>query len=144
LEAAQAHELIHRDIKLANIMGRLNRAGKLDNKLIDFGLAKGVATGSADLPVLTRGLSFMGSPAYASREQCQMGDLDTRSDIYSLGATLWYFLTGKPLFVGKVNQVLFAHVTKPPPFEELRRKYCSRRERCGRSQFGDGAEAVPP
>ena len=64
-------------------------------------------------------MSFVGSPAYASPEQCEMDDLDARSDIYSLGATLWYLLTGKPPFAGNVNQVLIAHVVKPPPFEQL-------------------------
>jgi hypothetical protein len=49
LEAAQAHKLIHRDIKPANIMARVNRAGQLDVKLIDFGLAKGAGPGSQDL-----------------------------------------------------------------------------------------------
>ncbi len=119
LEAAQVHKLIHRDIKPANIMARVNRAGKLDVKLIDFGLAKGAGPGSQDLSRVTHTMSFVGSPAYASPEQCEMGDLETRSDIYSLGATLWYLLTGKPPFVGNVNQVLIAHVVKPPPFEQL-------------------------
>ena len=119
LETAQVHKLIHRDIKPANIMARVNRAGKLDVKLIDFGLAKGVGPGSQDLSRVTHTMSFVGSPAYASPEQCELGDLDTRSDIYSLGATLWYLLTGKPPFVGNVNQVLIAHVVKPPPFEQL-------------------------
>jgi serine/threonine protein kinase len=68
---------------------------------------------------ITHKMSFVGSPGYASPEQCEMGDLDTRSDIYSLGATLWYLLTGKPPFVGNVNQVLIAHAMKLPPFGQL-------------------------
>jgi serine/threonine protein kinase len=64
-------------------------------------------------------MSFVGSPAYASPEQCELDDLDTRSDIYSLGGTLWYLLTGKPPFTGNVNQVLIAHATKTPPFGQL-------------------------
>jgi hypothetical protein len=119
LEAAQVYKLIHRDIKPANIMARVNRAGQLDIKLIDFGLAKGAGPGSQDLSRVTHTMSFVGSPAYASPEQCEMGELDTRSDIYSLGATLWYLLTGKPPFVGNVNQVLIAHAMKPPPFGQL-------------------------
>ena len=119
LEAAQARKLIHRDIKPANIMVKANRAGKLDVKLIDFGLAKGTGQASLDASRLTHTMTFVGSPAYSSPEQCEMGDLDTRSDIYSLGATLWYLLTGKPPFLGNVNQVLIAHATKLPPFEQL-------------------------
>ncbi len=119
LEAAQVHNLIHRDIKPANIMARVNRTGNLDVKLIDFGLAKGAGPGTQDLSRVTHTMSFVGSPAYASPEQCEMGDLDTRSDIYSLGATLWFLLIGKPPFVGNVNQVLIAHAMKPPPFEQL-------------------------
>jgi serine/threonine protein kinase len=100
-------------------MARVNRAGKLDVELIDFGLAKGGGPGSQDLSQVTHTMSFVGSPAYASPEQCEMGELDTRSDIYSLGATLWYLLTGKPPFVGNVNQVLIAHAMKPAPFGQL-------------------------
>ncbi|MBV9272573.1 MAG: protein kinase [Verrucomicrobia bacterium] len=118
LEAAQARNLIHRDIKPANIMAVANRHGKLQIKLIDFGLAKACADDSA-ASLLTRTQDFIGSPAFASPEQCETKELDIRSDIYSLGATLWYLLSGRPPFVGKLAQVMVAQVTKPPPFEKL-------------------------
>jgi serine/threonine protein kinase len=119
LEAAQVHQLIHRDIKPGNVMAVANRIGTLDVKLIDFGLAKGAGTEALDSARLTRTQDFVGSPAFASPEQCQMENLDIRSDIYSLGVTLWYLLTGKQPFSGTVGQVLVAQVVKPPPFEQL-------------------------
>ncbi|MBV9875277.1 MAG: protein kinase, partial [Verrucomicrobia bacterium] len=118
LEAAQARKLIHRDIKPANIMAVANRNQKFDIKLIDFGLAKGGGE-ELDASMATRTQDFIGSPAFASPEQCETKELDIRSDIYSLGATLWYLLSGRPPFVGKLGEVLVAQVIKPPPFEEL-------------------------
>jgi serine/threonine protein kinase len=119
LEAAQARKVIHRDIKPANIMAVSNRAGALDVKLIDFGLAKGAGTDFLDAGRITRTQDFVGSPAFASPEQCETKTLDIRSDIYSLGVTLWYLLTGKRPFSGSVGEVIIAQAVKPPPFEQL-------------------------
>jgi serine/threonine protein kinase len=119
LEAAQVHHLVHRDIKPANLMATVNQDGNIDIKLIDFGLAKGAGNKEADLAKITRSQDFVGSPAFASPEQCEMGALDTRSDIYSLGVTLWYLLSGKRPFSGTVGQVMIAHAVKPPPFDQL-------------------------
>jgi serine/threonine protein kinase len=119
LEAARARQLIHRDIKPANIMAVANRAGTLDVKLIDFGLAKGAGASTLDASRLTRTQDFVGSPAFASPEQCEMKNLDARSDIYSLGITLWYLLTGKRPFSGTVGEVMIAQAVKPPPFDHL-------------------------
>ena len=119
LEAAHARQLIHRDIKPGNIMAMANRAGSLDVKLIDFGLAKGAGSETLDEARITRTQDFVGSPAFASPEQCEMKKLDTRSDIYSLGVTLWYLLSGKRPFSGSVGEVMIAQVIKPPPFDQL-------------------------
>ena len=119
LEAAQARQVIHRDIKPANIMAISNRAGALNVKLIDFGLAKGAGTDTLDAAHITRTQDFVGSPAFASPEQCETKKLDIRSDIYSLGITLWYLLTGKRPFSGSVGEVIIAQVVKPPPFDQL-------------------------
>jgi serine/threonine protein kinase len=119
LEAAQARHLIHRDIKPANIMAVANRAGALDVKLIDFGLAKGAGADSLDPSNVTRTLDFVGSPAFASPEQCETKKLDIRSDIYSLGVTVWYLLSGKRPFAGTVGEVMVAQIIKPPPFDQL-------------------------
>ena len=92
--AAAAHGLIHRDLKPGNIM--LTRSGPetpgLQVKVIDFGLAKAIANAGGE-PDLTHG-QFVGTPNFASPEQFRNGPVDARSDIYSLGATLWFALTG--------------------------------------------------
>jgi len=120
LEAAQSHQLIHRDIKPGNIMTRANRLGDLEVKLIDFGLARLTDPFDSDAGQITHSQDFVGSPAFASPEQCEMdGTLDTRSDIYSLGVTLWYLLMAKLPFTGTVGQLLVAHSVKPPPWSEL-------------------------
>jgi serine/threonine protein kinase len=120
LEAAQAHQLIHRDIKPGNIMTRPNRLGDLEVKLIDFGLARLTDPSDSDAGQITHSQDFVGSPAFASPEQCEMhGTLDTRSDIYSLGVTLWYLLLAKLPFTGTVGQLLVAHAVKAPPWSDL-------------------------
>ena len=119
LEAAKARHLIHRDIKPGNIMAVAHRSGVLNVKLIDFGLAKGVEVESLDVSKATRTQDFVGSPAFASPEQCDLRKLDTRSDIYSLGITLWYLLKGTPPFSGSVREVMNAHVDRMPPFDQL-------------------------
>src|SRR5205809_4691034 len=96
LMAAAAQGLIHRDLKPGNIMLTPDNAAttELEVKVIDFGLAKAIADagGEADL---THG-EFVGTPNFASPEQFGSGPVDARSDIYSLGATLWFALTGLP------------------------------------------------
>jgi serine/threonine protein kinase len=119
LEAANDQELIHRDIKPGNIMATANRSGSLDVKLIDFGLARAAKADGLNVTQLTGTRDFVGSPAFASPEQAEMSELDTRSDIYSLGVTLWYLLSAKRPFSGTVGQVMIAHAVKPPPFEQL-------------------------
>jgi TPR repeat protein/tRNA A-37 threonylcarbamoyl transferase component Bud32 len=121
LNAAAALELVHRDIKPSNLM--LTREGdEWQLKLIDFGLARTfTGTGSEadeDLAAVTHS-GFVGTPYYASPEQLEQKELDIRSDIYSLGVTLWFLLTGKVPFTGSVVSVLSQHLHKAPPFEQL-------------------------
>src|SRR5216110_3155175 len=94
LMAAAAQGLIHRDLKPGNIMLRSCNAetAELEVKVIDFGLAKAIADAGGEMD-LTHG-EFVGTPNFASPEQFGNGPIDARSDIYSLGATLWFALTG--------------------------------------------------
>src|SRR3984885_13479779 len=119
LNAAAQHGLVHRDIKPANLM-LVKEDDELVAKVIDFGLAKAsVATEGEDAATLSMG-GFVGTPHFASPEQLEEKDLDVRSDIYSLGITLWYMLAGQPPFGGSMAQVMSQHLSKPPPFEKFK------------------------
>jgi uncharacterized membrane protein YkvA (DUF1232 family)/predicted Ser/Thr protein kinase len=95
LIAAAAHDLIHRDLKPSNIM----LTTESEVKVIDFGLAKAITDAGGEMD-LTQG-EFVGTPIFASPEQFGSGPVDARSDIYSLGATLWFALTGLAPHFGK-------------------------------------------
>ena len=96
-----AHQkgVIHRDLKPSNILVTLQGA-KPTPKVIDFGIAKATEQPLTDKTVLTHFQQFMGTPAYMSPEQAALSglDVDTRSDIYSLGVLLYEILTGGPPF----------------------------------------------
>jgi len=114
---AEAHGigLVHRDIKPANIFCAY-RGGEFDvAKLLDFGLAKPTKhTGDAQL---TQEGSITGSPLFMSPEQATgERDADIRSDIYSLGAVLYFMLAGRPPFAyEQPMKVIVAHVSEDPP-----------------------------
>jgi len=121
LMAATAHGLIHRDLKPGNIM--LTRSGtdaaELQAKIIDFGLAKAVADAGGEMDI-THG-EFVGTPNFASPEQFESGPVDVRSDIYSLGATLWFALTGKTPFAGRnIEEIRRAQKLAALPTEQLK------------------------
>jgi eukaryotic-like serine/threonine-protein kinase len=96
-----AHQkgIIHRDIKPSNILVTLHDGVPVP-KVIDFGIAKATEGRLTDLTVYTELHQFIGTPAYMSPEQAEMSglDIDTRSDIYSLGVLLYELLTGKTPF----------------------------------------------
>jgi serine/threonine protein kinase/tetratricopeptide (TPR) repeat protein len=118
LEAARGKGLIHRDIKPSNIMAVEDRRHRLQIKLIDFGLAKNVGGTNSPESLLSGG-QFVGTFAFASPEQCRRQELDTRSDLYSLGVTLWFLLTGRPPFRGSPEEVSGSHIFQEPPFDTL-------------------------
>jgi serine/threonine protein kinase/formylglycine-generating enzyme required for sulfatase activity len=117
LMAAAKQGLVHRDIKPSNLMLLLEGDGELIVKVIDFGLVKSALIGSTAGALTSTG--FVGTPYFASPEQLDQRSEDIRSDIYSLGITLWYMLTGKPTFMGSVASVIAQHFDKAPPFEAL-------------------------
>src|SRR5437764_487210 len=120
LMAAAAQGLIHRDLKPGNIMLTPDNAATtdLEVKVIDFGLAKAMVAGAADMD-LTHG-GFVGTPNFASPEQFGSGPVDARSDIYSLGATLWFALTGLAPHPGStINEIRDRQARDDLPVEQL-------------------------
>jgi len=99
IQHAHQKGIIHRDIKPSNILVTL-QDGVPVPKVIDFGIAKAMEEKLTDFTVVTLHGHFIGTPAYMSPEQAQVSglDVDTRSDIYSLGVLLYELLTGKTPF----------------------------------------------
>jgi serine/threonine-protein kinase len=108
LEHAEKHSLVHRDIKPDNIMVTRERVAKL----LDLGLAKMRVEGDVGQ---AKGMA-VGTPNYISPEQAMgRSDIDTRADIYSLGVTLFFVLTGRVPFEGPPEVVMYRHIHEPPP-----------------------------
>ncbi len=99
IQHAHQKGIIHRDIKPSNILVTLHD-GEPVPKVIDFGIAKATLGRLTDSTVFTAFEQFIGTPAYMSPEQAEMSglDIDTRSDIYSLGVLLYELITGRPPF----------------------------------------------
>jgi serine/threonine-protein kinase len=117
LTEAHSRQLIHRDVKPANIMVT-ELGGACDvAKLLDFGLVKPMAESMEEDQDLTQVGTVTGSPLYMSPEQA-LGEahLDERSDIYSLGAVAFFALTGRPPFEeASPLKVMLSHAHHQPP-----------------------------
>ncbi len=122
LGAAHAKGIVHRDLKPHNVqLARKTDETGLDSslqvKILDFGVAKILATPDGAQSVKTRTGSLMGTPLYMSPEQCKgAGVLDHRTDIYSLGVMLFEMIAGRPPFTAEGVGELFAkHMLEEPP-----------------------------
>ena len=108
LDTAHAHDLVHRDVKPANIL----LVGDSDRVyLTDFGVAKPSTSGG-----LTRTGFFIGTPDYSAPEQIEAREVDARTDVYALGAVFYACLTGIAPYARDTEvAVLQAHLLEPPP-----------------------------
>ncbi len=141
LEYAHRHGVVHRDIKPSNLL--LDKSGVV--KVLDMGLARiEDAVGGAD-DGLTQSGQMMGTLDYMAPEQAfDTHHADARSDIYSLGCTLYCLICGRPPYVGEsLPQKIIAHHEHPVPSLRTARPGGARVARCGVSEDG-GREAGGP
>src|SRR6202040_3049012 len=120
LAAVHKRNLVHRDIKPSNIMVSVEEGSNVTAKIIDLGLAKPTHEGPAAAAISTPG-AFAGTPEFASPEQFAGIQLDIRSDLYSLGVTLWQMVTGQAPFQGSPAEVMFQHQHASLPLDRLKR-----------------------
>lgn len=120
LIAAQAVNVIHRDIKPTNIMVIWQASGKFQTKILDFGLAK--FSKSPSVQTMDQDETVMGSIFFMAPEQFERGELDARTDLYQMGCVYYNALTGQYPFNGETApQVMNAHLQhKVVPLDQIR------------------------
>jgi tetratricopeptide (TPR) repeat protein len=112
LQVAHQQNVVHRDLKPDNIMVNVTISG-LRVKVLDFGIAKLRDLAASNLTVTG---NVMGTPHYMSPEQCLGEEIDSRSDLYSLGVVMYQMLTGSlPFNSSTSTAVVMQHVNKEPP-----------------------------
>lgn len=112
LSEAHALGIIHRDLKPPNIMLGKRRDGRPIAKILDFGIARLAAAGQEKL---TATGAVIGTPSYLAPEQAQGGDIDARTDLYSLGCVAFELLTGRPPFQAEsLARLILMHLQERP------------------------------
>ena len=119
LEAIDEQNLVHRDIKPSNIMVSMHGDNIANAKIIDLGLAKGTVADDGSISEISIQGAFAGTPAYAGPEQFAGVGADIRSDLYSLGITLWEMLAGEVPFKGSTSRLIYQHQHATPPVDKL-------------------------
>ncbi len=113
LEAAHAKGIVHRDIKPENIFMARQEDGRVQPKLVDFGIAKVERSKSHRL---TQTGAMLGSPIYMSPEQARGDDVDRLADVWAISVVLYEMITGRPPFEGKnYNALLYSIIADDPP-----------------------------
>jgi serine/threonine protein kinase/Tfp pilus assembly protein PilF len=118
LIATGTRQFVHRDVKPSNVMLCTEADGAIVAKLIDFGLVRDITDQSAGGNSVRTG--FIGTPHFASPEQFTGKTTDARSDIFSLGVTLWFMLTGKVPFDGTREEIQRQQLSGALPLEQLK------------------------
>ena len=114
LNYAHEHGAIHRDIKPANIMVHTTNQSEDQVRIVDFGIAKAVITEGK--PEFTQTGDIVGTPQYMSPEQCLGGQVNGKSDVYSLGCVMYQMLKGEPPFQGRNTfDCMRKHFNSAPP-----------------------------
>jgi serine/threonine protein kinase len=125
LTEVHAAGIVHRDLKPSNLFVTRKVDGSPSVKLLDFGISKLTSLGSDDGvdPALTQTATIMGSPSYMSPEQLKSTkEVDSRADVWSLGAVLYEAITGKPAFRGEsLPQVCAMIASEDPALPSTRR-----------------------
>jgi serine/threonine protein kinase len=127
LAAGEERGVIHRDLKPSNLMVESHGSDQLLVKIIDYGIAKVLAP-EGETAYRTQA-GFIGTPAFASPEQFDEAgqqQIDTRSDVYSLGVTFWYLLTAQMPFAGRAIEEVRAKQAEPLPLEQLKSAHVPR------------------
>ncbi len=119
LVALHAEGVVHRDIKPENIIVVNQEGDPLFAKILDLGIAKLVTTSAlsaSEALKLTQTNLTVGTPTYIAPEQAAAGEVDARADLYSLTATLYEMLTGRPPFLARTMAMMMAkHISAPRP-----------------------------
>ncbi len=114
--AAHSKGITHRDLKPLNVMLRKGYPPAQAVKVLDFGLAKIKSSESFSSLVMAKTTNLLGSPHYMPPEQWDNENVDTRSDIYSLGIILFQMLTGEVPFKGNsIPNIMYQHLRAPVP-----------------------------